>query len=120
MLTCWIGFSYTQTLPSCLNLWGSQSARRREEGEGREGGRKGEWREGGREGRVQEIEGGKGRRDIYKRGMKRRKEERGGKKKDEEGNQRRERGGRVRKEGDGDWRGRRKGDKVTGIQYLQN
>ena len=85
MLTCWIGFSYTQTLPSCLNLWGSQSARRREEGEGREGGRgngereggrKGEWREGGREGRVQEIEGGKGRRDIYKRGMKRRKEER--------------------------------------------
>ena len=97
MLTCWTAFSYTQTLPSCLNLWGSQSARRREEGEGR----------------VQEIEGGKGRRDIYKRGMKRRKE-------DEEGNQRRERGGRVRKEGDGDWRGRRKGDKVTGTQYLQN
>ena len=66
MLTCWIAFSYTQTLPSCLNLWGSQSARRREEGEGREGGRGNGEREGGKEGCKKlrgEKEGG-----IYIRG----------------------------------------------------
>ena len=45
MLTCLLAFSYTQTLPSCLNLWGSQSAIRKEGGEGRR-----EGREGGRKG----------------------------------------------------------------------
>ena len=55
-LTCWIDSFYTQTLPSCLSLWGSQSThseRRQREGgweRGREGRERGEGIIGGRGG----------------------------------------------------------------------
>ena len=81
MLTCWIAVSYTQTLPSCLNLWGSQSAIRRE------GGRKG-GREEGREG-CKKLRGQKRGKRMYRRGG-----QRGGKKKRRERREGKEQGRR--------------------------